>query len=68
MDNEKIVAQWHAKIRDVCERKLQRQLSDVEHNFVFSRQGFVALEMIQDTVVAMPPEKLQAYLKAEIGV
>ncbi|MFJ2990698.1 hypothetical protein ACIPF8_22775 [Collimonas sp. NPDC087041] len=65
MDNQK-VAQWHAKIIDVCEEKLQRSLSDDERNFVRSREGFAALEMIEDTVAAMSPGQLAAYLNSEI--
>ncbi|PFH04493.1 hypothetical protein BCF11_5276 [Collimonas sp. PA-H2] len=66
MDNQKIVAQRHAKIFDVCEEKLQRSLSDHERNFVRSREGFIALEMIEDSVAAMSPRELVAYLNSEI--
>lgn len=67
MDNEKIIEQWQEKIRGECERKLQRPLTNVENNFVRSRQGFIALEMIQDTVLAIQPEELQVYLNSETG-
>lgn len=65
MDNEKMVTKWQARILAECERKLQRQLTNVESDFVGSRQGFIALEMIQDTVSAMQPEELQVYLNSQ---
>jgi hypothetical protein len=67
MDNEKLVGQWQEKIRSECERNLQRQLTNVENNFVRSRRGFIALEMIQDSVSAIQSEELQIYLNSETG-
>jgi len=65
MDNEKMVAGWHARIEAICEGELRRQLSDAERKFVRGRHGFIALEMIQDTVTGMSFAELQAYLNSE---
>jgi len=34
MDNERLIAEWHSRIQDICEGKLQRQMSAAEKNFV----------------------------------
>ena len=45
-----------------AEAKLGRPLSDRERAFITSRGGFVALEMIHDTVRTLQKEELEAYL------
>lgn len=62
--NEKTVSAWQVKILADCERILQRQLTDVETSFVRGREGFVALEMIEDSVSQMDAVELTAYLNS----
>ncbi|MCE3264987.1 MAG: hypothetical protein K0R43_4066 [Pseudoduganella sp.] len=64
-NNEKMVNAWQQKILDVCERILQRQLTDVEMSFVHTREGFMALEMIEDSVSQMNAVELTAYLNSD---
>ena len=45
--------------------KLGRKLTAKEKQFVTSRRGFVALEMILDTVRAGSPVEIEAYLNSE---
>nr|WP_315400167.1 hypothetical protein [uncultured Duganella sp.] len=65
MNNEKMVVDWQDKILRECERKLQRHLTSAESYFVRSRQSFLALEMIQDSVDVMPPTELREYLNSD---
>jgi hypothetical protein len=66
MNSEKMVRAWQEKILTECERILQRPLTIAETSFVRSREGFVALEMIEDSVAAMPPAELLKYLNSEL--
>lgn len=64
-NNEKTADAWQNKILVDCERILQRQLTDVETRFVRSREGFMALEMIEDSVSQMNSVELKAYLNSD---
>ncbi len=63
-NNEKTANAWQVKILADCERILQRELTDVETSFVRGREGFVALEMIEDSVSQMVAVELAAYLNS----
>lgn len=65
MSNKKTANAWQAKILVDCEHILQRQLTDVETRFVRSREGFIALEMIADSVSQMNVLELTAYLNSD---
>lgn len=65
MNNKKTANAWQAKILVDCEHILQRQLTDVETRFVRSREGFIALEMIEDSVSQMSAMELTAYLNSD---
>jgi hypothetical protein len=67
MNNEKMVGAWQEKILAECERILQRPLTGAETAFVRSREGFVALEMIEDSIAAMDPAELLKYLNSDRG-
>jgi hypothetical protein len=67
MINEKMVGAWQEKILAECERILQRPLTSTETTFVRSREGFVALEMIEGSVAAMGPAELLKYLNSDLG-
>ena len=67
MDNEPLVAAWHKKIISLCHEKLGRDLTEGEMVFVTSRGGFIALEMIMDTVNNLDGIELEDYLNQEAG-
>ncbi|MCG3148588.1 MAG: hypothetical protein PCFJNLEI_02033 [Verrucomicrobiae bacterium] len=57
---------WHKAIIKDAEVKLGRPLKDYEKTFITSRGGFIALEMIHDTVkAAASKEELEKYLASE---
>jgi hypothetical protein len=64
-NNEKTANTWQEKILVDSERILQRQLTDIETSFVRSREGFIALEMIEDSLSQMDSAELTAYLNSE---
>ncbi len=64
-NNKKIANTWREKILVDCERILQRQLTDIETSFVRSREGFIALEMIEDSLSQMDAAELTAYLNSD---
>ena len=64
-NNEKTANAWQDKILVDCERVLQRRLTDVETRFVRSREGFMALEMIEDAVSQMNSVELKEYLNSD---
>ena len=66
MNSESTVRAFHAAIINAASERLGRVLTDQELNFITSRGGFVALEMILDTVKGMPTkEDLELYLNSE---
>lgn len=62
MTPERTVRTLQRAIIADAEEKLGRPLSDRERAFITSRGGFVALEMIRDTVRASKKDELEAYL------
>jgi len=65
MDNGKLVRKWHKAIINESQRRLKRDLTDDELSFITSRTGFIALEMIEDTVKSLEGDKLGKYLNSE---
>ena len=65
MNNDEMVKAWRQKIFGDCERILQRQLTDVETSFVHSRAGFIALELIEDSISNMNAVELLEYLNSD---
>ena len=65
MSNEGIARNWQQKIISICEEKAQRTLTEEEIRFVTSRRGFLALEIIEDTVEQMQPDEMIKYLNSE---
>ncbi|MEL6301743.1 MAG: hypothetical protein AAFV47_01040 [Pseudomonadota bacterium] len=65
MDNRKVVKNWHTRILEECQERLGRKLTSYEERFVTSRGGFIALEVIEDTVNSMRGAELEAYLNSE---
>ena len=70
--NDWIVAQnnntavaWQQRIISTAARKLGRPLTEPEQRFITSRGGFMALEMIEDTVRASESDELVSYLNSE---
>lgn len=65
MDNEKLVRNWHKSIIKECQKRLGRNLTGEERIFIISRGGFMALEMIEDTVKRLAGKELEEYLNSE---
>jgi hypothetical protein len=65
MDNERLVKKWHKSILAECVKRLARQLTEKEERFVTSRSGFMALEMIEDSVRSLSGVELETYLNQE---
>jgi len=66
MDNERTVRTWQKAIIADAEAKLGRALRPPERKFIESRGGFIALEMVHDTVKAAGAAKLERYLSSEL--
>jgi hypothetical protein len=71
MDNAKLVRKWHKKwhktISKLCRERLGRNLTLREEQLITSRCGFMALEMIEDTVKSLAGGELEKYLNSEPG-
>ena len=65
MGDDPLVRNWQKAIISDAEAKLKRPLRDYERQFIVSRGGLIALEMIHDTVKADDPAKLEIYLGSE---
>jgi microsomal dipeptidase-like Zn-dependent dipeptidase len=65
MHNKPLARARHRNIVSLCREKLGRDLTEKEIQFVTSRGGFVALEMIMDSVSELDGKKLEAYLNQE---
>lgn len=65
MNNEKTLKTWQSSIQNDCEKKLGRKLTSVEKTFIESRNGFIALETIEDTVSNLSGKELENYLNSE---
>lgn len=56
---------FHRAIRREAVARLGRKLTPEERRFITSRHGFMALEMIMDTVRTSTPDELESYLNSE---
>jgi hypothetical protein len=56
---------WQRAIIGDAQNKLGRKLTLHEKEFITSRVGFIALEMIHDTVKAAEKDELEFYLGSE---
>jgi microsomal dipeptidase-like Zn-dependent dipeptidase len=66
MNSESAVRAFHEAIIGEAISKLGRALTDQELTFITSRGGFIALEMISDTVKGVSTkEELARYLNSE---
>ena len=65
MNSEKTVKNFHSAIIRLASQKLGRRLTKKETEFVTSRGGFLALEMIFDTVKSGDRESVEKYLNSE---
>jgi hypothetical protein len=62
MGDAELVAKWHNNIIEICGEKLGRALSSKERQSITQHEGFLALEMIEDTVSHAQPNELERYL------
>lgn len=65
MREQVVTANLQREICMTCEARLGRPLSQVELNFVMAHRGFLALELIRDTVSDMTADELSEYLNSE---
>lgn len=65
MNDRKLVADWHQRIIGECKQRIGRELTADEMKFITSRGGFIALEMIEDTVMSIRGKELETYLNSE---
>jgi hypothetical protein len=67
---EKSVQNWQKAIIADAERKLGRWLKSYKREFIASRRGFIALEMIHETIKAAEKDELDrlAHNKWEDGI
>lgn len=68
MTDQNIVSAWHQRMLSACQAKLQRPLTAGESHFILSRGGFIALEMMEETINSLPADQLADYLRSEISV
>ena len=59
------IRSFQREIIRIAARQLGRELTAKEKEFVTSRHGFVALEMIHDTVCAGSAAEVEQYLNSE---
>lgn len=60
-----IINKWHQKLISIAEEKLGRGLTESEEDFIISRKGYIALEMIEDTLSSIDQKNLIKYLNDE---
>jgi hypothetical protein len=65
MDNEKIVRKWQRNISAICEDRLGRKLTVCERKFILSHGGFMALEVIEDSVSEGSSDQIERLLNSE---
>ena len=65
MKPDRTTRNWHRKIIADAERIVGRTLTNSEINFITSRGGYVALEMIHHTVRIGTKEEIITYLNSE---
>lgn len=65
MNNEQLIGRWRNRIIKICVDRLGRELMPLERRFITSRGGFIALEMIEDTVRRLSGSELENYLNSE---
>lgn len=65
MARQPMINKWQKSILKECRKRLGRDLTNAETQFVTSRGGFVALEMIDDTVKSLEGKELAEYLNSE---
>ena len=65
MKPDRTTRNWHKAIIADAERIVERTLTNTEMSFITSRGGFIALEMIHDTIKAGTKENIVQYLNSE---
>ena len=65
MSDDKLASNWHKAIFMDAEAKLERPLRDYERHFIESRGGYVALEMIHDSIRTATSVELEEYFGSE---
>lgn len=60
-----VASNWQHAIIETAQKKLDRVLTEPERAFIASRGGYMALEMIDETVNALDGDSLVQYLNSE---
>jgi hypothetical protein len=63
---DRTTRRWHKAIIADAERVIGRNLTNDETYFITSRGGYIALEMIHDTIKAGTKEEIVSYLNSEV--
>lgn len=61
-----MIKEWHQKIISKAEKTLGRNLTENESKFITSRGGFLALEMIEDSVSTLSKSEVEKDLNCEV--
>ena len=64
MSNEKLIKKWRSAIMKLCRERPGRRLTQQEKEFITSHGGFMALEMIEETVKSRAGPELEKYLNS----
>jgi hypothetical protein len=65
MTHQRMLVRWKKQIIKECRSRLHRDLRAEEEHFINSRNTFISLEMIEDTVKTSEPPALEEYLNSE---
>ena len=57
----------HKSIIKECQTRPERDLTEEEEIFISSRGGFVALELIEETVKRIMGKELEKYLNSDLA-
>lgn len=63
--HDELTIHWHKAIIADAEQKLGRSLESHEREFITARGGYLALEMIHDTIKTASKEEVENYLNSE---
>lgn len=62
---DELTDRWQKRICAEAMKRLGRRLTEVELRFITSRQGYIALEMVDETVKSLSAAELEKYLNSE---
>lgn len=63
MDKHELVENWRNAVLAECRRKLGRDLTRAEEDYIALQSRFIALETVEGSVKSMLGKQLDGYLK-----